>query len=415
VVLPLDGMASLTFLHPLDQPFDPTADRAIDWLRKALASKKYTSLRLAVAYAKEGALLRLRGEIDGFRKAGGTIDAVIGLDQRVTSRQALRFALAHFSGVRVWKHPSLSLTFHPKLYLFEGSSEAEIHVGSCNLTVGGLEGNCESAVLVRYALPAENAEWAIASAGWTALAKHPNGRKLDAALLADLEANDIVSDEAKTGGLRQSTTPAATSAVRTHFPSTTHRGASPLPAPPRKTKAPAPSPPAAPIPVATASPISASIPQSLLIQIVPHDNGEVFLSKRAVDQQHAFFGYPWTGVTTPKKSGNTPYEQRVPDPIMDWTVFDKSGRAKITRRMGINTVFYTRKAEIRITITSDLREAIESFSILQMERADLVTTGVDYVCEVYPPGSPQFVALLSSCNQTMPSGGAAQARKFGWV
>lgn len=61
----------------------------------------------------------------------------------------------------------------------------------------------------------------------------------------------------------------------------------------------------------TPSPVST---EALVIQIVPHHNGEVFLSKIAVDQNPDFFGYPFTGRTTPKKPGNPSYPQRDPEP-----------------------------------------------------------------------------------------------------
>jgi hypothetical protein len=413
------SMPTLTYLQPLDQPFGSGANRAMDWIRSGLQTNHYTSLRLAVAYAKRGALLRLETDIVAFRARGGTIDAVIGFDQGGTSKQALQFALDHFDSVRVWQHPDLGLTFHPKLYIFEGVQRGEIHLGSCNLTAGGLEANCESAVRVGYTLPLERQEWDVAVSGWTSLVNHPNARALDGTLLQELAAHDLLLDEGKIAGLRTRFSSKASQAagVWSLFPPTTHRPSSPLPRPPRPshpgqtTLIPSP---AAASPGAVA-PASVFIPEALLIQIVPHHNGEVFLSKQAVDQQHAFFGYPWTGATTPKKQTNAPYVQRTPDPQMEWTVFDRQGQPILhVPRRGINTVFYVQRAEIRITVSPDLRNRIVPLSILQMERAD-PTAGLDYVCEVHPPASPQFNVLFPLCNQTMPSGGAQAARRFGWI
>jgi hypothetical protein len=411
-------MPTLTYIQPLDQPFGSGSDRAIEWIRSALRSGDYSSLRMAVAYAKQGALARLELDLDAFRTQGGTIDAILGFDQAGTSSQALRFALDHFDSVKVWQHPSLGLTFHPKLYIFEGAHRGEVQIGSCNLTAGGLEANCESAVRICYLLPAEQAEWLTAILGWTELSGHPNALPLDSALLGQLSADDLLADESKLSGFRARVgakfrPPAGSPSL---FPSTPHTPASPLPVPsPALAKGQATLPMGVGVRPPTGFATSSLIPRALLIQIVPHANGEVFLSKRATDQHPTFFGLPWTGVTTPKILGNPPYPQRVPDPVMEWTVFDRQGNPTLhIPRRAINTVLYTTNAEIRITVQHDLRSAIVPLSILQMEQSPDPSV-VDYVCEVHPPGSPQFNALIPLCNQTMPSGGLSTPRRFGWI
>ena len=65
--------------------------------------------------------------------------------------------------------------------------------------------------------------------------------------------------------------------------------------------------------------------EALVIQIVPHHNGEVFLSKIAVNQNPGFFGFPFTGATTPKFAHNPSYPQREPDPVVNITVYDPAG------------------------------------------------------------------------------------------
>ena len=55
------------------------------------------------------------------------------------------------------------------------------------------------------------------------------------------------------------------------------------------------------------------ITNGLVIQVTPHHNGEIHLSKIAVNQNPTFFDYPFTGMTVPKKAGNPTYPQRVPE------------------------------------------------------------------------------------------------------
>jgi hypothetical protein len=122
---------------------------------------------------------------------------------------------------------------------------------------------------------------------------------------------------------------------------------------------------------------------------------------------------PFSGLTTPKKR-NPPYPQRLPDPVTDWTVYDVIGAPVLTvTGFRLNTVYYEKKSELRVTISPQFLAAIPPDSILQMTRVDDGMT--DYSCEVFPPGSTQFTELLKACNQTMPSGGKPVARLFGWV
>src|SRR5690606_29155885 len=104
--------------------------------------------------------------------------------------------------------------------------------------------------------------------------------------------------------------------------------------------------------------------EALVIQVVPHHNGEVFLSKRAVDQNPDFFGWPFTGLTVPKLMGRPAYPQRIPDPVVNLRVYDAAGT--VTHSLdnyGVNTVYYSPKSEIRITITKPIADAIPEYAI----------------------------------------------------
>jgi hypothetical protein len=152
-----------------------------------------------------------------------------------------------------------------------------------------------------------------------------------------------------------------------------------------------------------------------VIEIVPHANGEIFLSKLAISDHPDFFGFPFSGATVPKKAGNPSYPKRVPDPVADWTVFDASDRVR--RRLtnfALNTVYYEKKHEIRITVLSVVAAQIPGGSVLHMTRAE-PTSGLDYVCDVYPPGSPSFTLFRRICTTSMPSGGPGPGRRYGWV
>lgn len=412
-------MASITVQKPTDQPLG--RGRLLESLRLLLGSRDLNEFYMVVAFAKVGPLLRLRADIEAWRAAGKSIHAVIGVDEQGTSVEALQFAIDHFSGTHVAHVPGpFTPTFHPKIYAFRGPTQAVAFLGSNNLTVGGLESNFESHLRVQMNLPADDATWADFDACYrdALTAALP----LTPALLQQLSTAAIVVGEAAMRATRQRTPrapgvgPAAPPALPA-FPMLPLVPPSPLPAPraPRPARvaqraAPARRQPAAP--AAPAAPLVAPAPQAIVMQIAPHHNGEIFLSKMAIDQDPAFFGWPFTGQTVPKRPGNPPYPQRVPDPVVDLRIFDAAGQQ--TNRLfpfNLNTVFYDKKSEIRITVSPEITAHIPQYSIMVMRQSDRC----DYEIEVYAPGSPDYQRYLASCNQTMPSGGKANPRRFGWI
>jgi len=122
-------------------------DRLLDRIRRLLQQRDFQHFRIQVAFAKSGPLLRLAREFDNWRRGGGSIEAVIGINHLGTSRQALEFALSRFDNTYITTTRANS-TFHPKFYLFEGQRNATCVIGSHNLTVGGTETNMEGGDLL---------------------------------------------------------------------------------------------------------------------------------------------------------------------------------------------------------------------------------------------------------------------------
>jgi HKD family nuclease len=426
-------MPTTKVLAPISQ-FNGT-DRLLNHIRGALQTPLFHDIRFAIAYAKSGPLERLQSDFAAWKSkaAGRTARIVLGIDQKGTSVQALTLALSMFDQVYV-TNTAGSSTFHPKMYLFHGVTVGRAIIGSHNLTVGGTETNLEAGVELDYALPAEVDDFDPFIAAWDGIVAAPITMPLTTAFLQQLNDMGLLLDETvavSAGAAKKATVKSAGGAYPFPLAYPAPPSALPKSAPSLSTKslvtnaAPAKSQTAVPaaataavmgVPMAMpAAPAPASgatfIPTSLVIQIVPHDNGEVFLSKTAVNQNPAFFGFPFAGTTT-TKSGKSGYPQRVPDPIVDITVYDSAGAVSLVRSAyGLNTVFYEVKGEIRVTVSPDIRQTIQPFSILHMQPG---TGAVDYTMDVYNPGSPHYAALLASCNQTMPSGGGV-ARKMGWL
>lgn len=134
-------MPAITFQKPSDQPTG--AKRFLNELTACLNERSYTTFAMVVAFAKVGPLLRLDRALKGFlARPGASAKAVFGIDQKGTSWQALTYCLNTLTETRVAHLPGrFNPTFHPKVYLFSGPSQAVAYLGSNNLTVGGTETN----------------------------------------------------------------------------------------------------------------------------------------------------------------------------------------------------------------------------------------------------------------------------------
>ena len=396
-------MPRLSLIRPLDQP--PGTRRLLHDLKRALGDDRLSRFMLIVAYAKSGPLHRLREHLESWKDAGKTTEAILGIDQQGTSREALQLALKLFDSVYVTQ--ASGITFHPKIYLFTGDHFARAFVGSNNLTVGGTEKNFESAIDIKLDLPGDANDLANLQSAWTALLPPTcvATRLLTPKLLADLLADQVVVSE-------RAMHPNAGEDTRLgrnrHAPPAGFVILPESPIPKKRL-------PAKPAVLTTTAPAAASASvanvRGLAIQIKPHHNGEIFLSRTAASQNPAFFGWPFTGKTTPKKATNPSYPQLDPDPIVNITVFGSAPNPLLTLdSYPLNTVYYETKSEIRIT-ASPLVEVVPDYSVMLMEPSAAPET--TYEITIHTPDSPEYTGWVSACNQTMPGGGK-QPRKFGW-
>ena len=405
------AVTAFSIISPLDQPLGNR--RLLDDLRRSLANPDFDHFRLIVAYAKSGPLIRLQDDLSLWRKSGKRLSAVIGLDQQGTSREALNLALFLFDAVYVTRE--YGITFHPKIYLFVGSTRADAFVGSNNLTVGGTEKNFESAVHLQLSLPADNSSLDIVNRVWDELMPPscPATKLLTPVLLAKLEADGIVADEAalhsRGGGSDAARLGRGHSAPRSGL---NVQPESPLPrntlSHAKTAKAAKAQPSAAPAPAPAAQP---GMVRGLAIQIKPHHNGEIFLSVSAALQNPAFFYWPFTGATVPKKANNPSYPQLTPDPVVNIVVYGAAAApVLILPKYDLNTVYYATKSEIRVT-ASPLVSVVPEYSIMIIEPSSEL--GMTWEVEIHRPDSPEYSSWLGVCNQSMPGGGA-QPRRFGW-
>jgi HKD family nuclease len=102
---------------------------------------------LVVAYAKRSGVQLLRPSLEGFIQRGGRIKAIVGIDQKNTSIEALQDLRTICTEIHVFHCEDFSQTFHTKLYFFDdGNAQAELIIGSNNFTNGGFQRNTELSI-----------------------------------------------------------------------------------------------------------------------------------------------------------------------------------------------------------------------------------------------------------------------------
>lgn len=186
----------------INQPIEGKGKRVGDHLLQLLSRKDdFDHFRAAVAWAKRGGVQPIFDAMLQFRKNGGRIETVVGIDLNGTSIQALRLLRQVAQTVRIFQNANRRFrpTYHPKLYLFSGPAMASVILGSSNLTQGGLYVNYEQNV--RLDLDLQNVDDRLVfdsvQAVYQTSANAPNrvSRELTDELLDQLIQRNLLLDE----------------------------------------------------------------------------------------------------------------------------------------------------------------------------------------------------------------------------
>jgi len=132
------------------QPF--SKQKLGDVLKAALNDElgEFHTFQAAVAFVKNSGVRHIQAELHEFTSKGKKARLVVGIDHHGTSQEGLE-GLLQVVGKQgeIWINHTrdLYITFHPKIYLFEGDETALLIIGSGNLTEGGLFTNDEASSL----------------------------------------------------------------------------------------------------------------------------------------------------------------------------------------------------------------------------------------------------------------------------
>lgn len=181
-------------LHP-----DPV--RLFDILSTGLENGRWAELAIAVAWARESAVLSLTPVLRQFLEAGGRLRLTVGVGLQGTSTEALEalLDLERFGDIAVfvYHNEATEETFHPKIYLFTAPDNGRLIVGSSNLTDGGLSTNIEAALDVETAVDAPAIVEAGRRLGELRDTTDSRVRRLDRAFIGELTASRYVVPEAE--------------------------------------------------------------------------------------------------------------------------------------------------------------------------------------------------------------------------
>ena len=126
-------------------------------LKTLLNNSDFKKIWFVSFSVRRGGVIRILPELKNAIANGAEINLILGIDHNSTSIEAIDELLKIKINSKILKDTSFAHTFHPKIYLFEGSKNAELFVGSNNLTAGGIFTNYESCIHISFDLSKDKA------------------------------------------------------------------------------------------------------------------------------------------------------------------------------------------------------------------------------------------------------------------
>lgn len=426
--------------NPVSQP--DGSSRLGDELLALMSEARWARLDVAVAFVKLSGVRHLAASLDAFcARNPGSVRITVGIDMQGSSIEGVQLlwqiVTQHGGQLFILRNPQgpPSTTFHPKAWLFrDASGDGRAVVGSGNLTQGGLYTNYELGIGVNADAAALGDLSAILER-WTDPSQ-PEVELVDAAVLTKLyDSGDLPSETAMRRAERASRAvrsgltglgkaPATIASIFRGRGVPAAPSAAPLPTvgPAPVTPTPVPRisypPPAGgttpPAPAGGGTAVLLPRYSSLYMLVSPGNKTEVYLTKGARRDDPAFFGWPFTGVTTPKRPSNPPQPQADPQPVVELSVYGTTGRlhhdAAHPLKMWVYAVGPSANDDFRITLPADFLRALPDNSVMVMER-DPVGTALDYRLEFYPPTHTDYPGLVAKCTVAVPN----STRRYGWA
>lgn len=127
---------------------DDTEESVGNHVCSALNNFLFNEVTFFTAFMRSKGLKELKPFIIASQKHGTKFTAYVGIDEKITSKEALEMLLE--LKIDSYVYFSSQFIYHPKVFLFEGEIRNRIIVGSSNMTKTGLFYNVESSVLLDF-------------------------------------------------------------------------------------------------------------------------------------------------------------------------------------------------------------------------------------------------------------------------
>ena len=398
----------------------PWSERTLgDILQLALKGEigSFERFDAAIAFVKRSGVQYIADLLREFAEKNSSVRIVVGIDQHGTSAEGLSDlleAVGNYGTIWICHDNDPYVTFHPKLYLFKGSAEALLIIGSGNLTQGGLYSNDEASAVCLLDLHAPHdlgtLQQVEAAFDQWCNPQYGTVHILNAEFLQALIENEDVRSEAQTrpeGDIADRTESGTgifdgEKLVRRgelfgHGPNRRHPrrpgGRSPLPRiefeGPSQTES---------QPVGGVGFVMTLMMTDVGVgQTTPGTakrSPEIFVPLVARDAQPGFWGWQELFVEDPNKPGK--WDRR--------SVLMKLG-ANVIR---VNMMTWPDKHDFRLR-SEALRSAGKVGDILRMEQSN--DSSYSYVVEVIPSATSEHQQLLQKCISSVPGG---SPRKWGY-
>lgn len=116
----------------------------------SLADNKYNSFNGFVAFAAVSGVLTILKNLKLASTNYSQLRFFIGVDNMGTSKEALELLLKENIETYIFHDNREYITYHPKIYIFEGPVFTRIIIGSSNLTNSGIKTNIEASVQIDF-------------------------------------------------------------------------------------------------------------------------------------------------------------------------------------------------------------------------------------------------------------------------
>lgn len=119
-------------------------------LAKSFDSKHFDNYMGFVAFAATSGIYTILKKVNNAKERYKNLRFYIGVDNKGTSKEALELLVKENIETYIYYRDSNYITFHPKLFVFEGPKYSRIIIGSSNLTNSGLKTNVEASIQIDY-------------------------------------------------------------------------------------------------------------------------------------------------------------------------------------------------------------------------------------------------------------------------